>query len=1244
MKTFIATVALCISFSLGVTADSELKAPSKIIGMYVHQHWSYNHPYAARTWTLEDWRGYIDGIHRLGYNTVMIWPVLETMPNPLTDSDRENLDKIARVIDMLHNEFGMKAYVTLAPNVAARNDVAAQYTFQERPFFYCDTRVNPADVVAMNDMLAWRERLFRPLAAMDGVVIIDSDPGGYPGSVKEAFVDLLAAHRAMLDRLRPGIELVYWMHAGWEAYCRYYATGEFAMGSDEETVDLVRLLTARKLEPWGLTGGRLAAMEGMGEGGRMFSFPYGAIEGEPSFPMTNFGGEGAYKTGGSPGPRGIMGNAQSHCLQLPNTFAFARGAQGLPCTDADYVQFAEDLIPGYGANIVTAWKALSGTDAEEMRSSEAALTALASGTLTPGPLKGLLFGDPQRFLNDLVLQLRLRATLEDFHKEAFAETIEKGRMASRFARFIEAAEAWQRQHNYKNNWYWPRMEEALRKLEDGALNEALDARSYKGEGATPFEQVQNGFRKVERYTPGLLEAMRGALGRIEVPRFTPRCEAVGSRNLIRNASFECGGDLWSSLGKPTGWGGDLSGLYGVIESGGAAEGANSLRIDLGPGVTPETCFDVWPPAWERQYAPLAANVGWMTVPRGEALTLSAWMKSSIPGTKARFLFRFAKNALDAIQEASHEVTLTTEWTRYSVTQPALNEDVCIALGPDMTGLPETAVSVWLDALQLETGAEASSFETREPVELGISTGRYGNVFATDEPVSLVIRGDNRNDEDVSVQLALELEDYFGTALPTQTLQMDVPGGGQSETRWAVSVPGRGHYRARVRWSANGREQARSFVFAVIEPYHHDDSLFGLNHPATTVGQLRLLAQAGIRWVRNWSVNWDWVEPGPGTFTTTWEAQDKQFAHMASADMKPLVVFPNPSSSWASTAPATVSHALWYRLAYAPADPALLYRFLGNAVERYRSACTHWEFLNEPLWVPDFCLPKKGGYTVADYVRLLEGAYRAIKAADPESTVIGGIANEPDATLAEEFISAGGLEHCDILNLHPYGRKMAPEEFIKNLERIQKAVDASGKDRPIWATETAYYGVDDKPWTPWEVPPDHFSAGLLLASEREAADYIVRHALILLAHGVEKIFYHEPIEGPVNNNAWDIENTFLAPEGVPKKSYVVLSALANRLGPSPRYAGRLDPAETDSIYGYAFQCGGRSVLAAWAVPVDGLTKTATLMIPEAARACDILGNPLRAEQVVLSTSPVYLESDSLSAEALLAACMPRAGAQ
>src|ERR1700749_4031321 len=77
-------------------------ANGKVVGMYIHQHWPYKHPYAARTWTLEDYRGYARGLKQLGFNTLVIWPLLETMPDPLTPSDRAQLNTISKVIDMLH--------------------------------------------------------------------------------------------------------------------------------------------------------------------------------------------------------------------------------------------------------------------------------------------------------------------------------------------------------------------------------------------------------------------------------------------------------------------------------------------------------------------------------------------------------------------------------------------------------------------------------------------------------------------------------------------------------------------------------------------------------------------------------------------------------------------------------------------------------------------------------------------------------------------------------------------------------------------------------------------------------------------------------------------------------------------------------------------------------------------------------------------------------------------------------------
>jgi hypothetical protein len=478
-----------------------------MIGMYVHQHWSYNHPYAARTWTLEDWKGYLDGLKKLGFNTVLIWPVLETMPDPLTPSDEENLAKIAAVIDFAHAQ-DMRALIALCPNVIAKNEEASKYTFVKRPFFYTDQRVNPADAVAMGNMIAWRKQLFTPLKNVDGVLIIDSDPGGYPNSNNVEFVSLLNAHRTMFNELNPHIELYYWIHAGWEAYCRFYATGEFAMGENPEIQDALRMLVKVNPEPWGLASGRgprVADELGMPE--RVMSYPYGAIEGEPSFPLTNFDSESAYRVGQEPGVRGIMGNSQTHCIQLPNAFLFARGATGQPRpAHEDYVAFADRLLPGHGETIVKGWEAINQTDPAAIEAARDGVAALQGQALKTGDLEGLLFGDPQRFVGDLAKMLDMRATLERFREAVFAEADAKTAGAA-MAAYVRAAEVWQQTHDYKNNWYYPRMEEALMKFDPETFAPFFKERSYRGEGDTPFEQIQNGFKQVETFTPRLLKAM-----------------------------------------------------------------------------------------------------------------------------------------------------------------------------------------------------------------------------------------------------------------------------------------------------------------------------------------------------------------------------------------------------------------------------------------------------------------------------------------------------------------------------------------------------------------------------------------------------------------------------------------------------------------------------------------------------------------------------------------------------------------
>ena len=504
--------------------SSAADSGAKLLGMYVHEGWPYNHPYAARTWTVADWRAYGDGLRRLGFNTMILWPAIEIMPDPLTESDRQHLERTGEAVDILHRELGFRVYITLCPNFIPHNGIAAKYEFESRPLFGSTTFLNPADNAAVNAMLERRERLLRGMAKMDGLVLIDSDPGGYPGSTNEEFANLLHQHRQMLDRIRPGIELVYWMHVGWQAYSRYLATGEFQWGKPEEAEDLLSRLKKMKIDPWRITihtydeppnGTNLELATKMGVAASSLAFNYGALEAEPSFPMTNFGGDAAYKAGQFAAPGGVVGNAQTHCVQLPNTFALASGGKGeaLP-SEKDYLEFADQLIPGRSEVIVEGWKALSGIDSGQMRNAAQRLEALQSGSLEGGTLKGLLFNDAPRFIADLAMELKLKAAFEDF-----VAATEKGAGVKPALRvFVDAADAYQKRTGYQCVWGWPKLSQALRSLKsakiDAIVNEDdLMSDSFpKKPGDADHNRYLDGLRRLEVSTPQLIAAMKEALG------------------------------------------------------------------------------------------------------------------------------------------------------------------------------------------------------------------------------------------------------------------------------------------------------------------------------------------------------------------------------------------------------------------------------------------------------------------------------------------------------------------------------------------------------------------------------------------------------------------------------------------------------------------------------------------------------------------------------------------------------------
>ncbi|MCU0520801.1 MAG: hypothetical protein MUF84_08930 [Anaerolineae bacterium] len=457
-----------------------------MLGMYIHTHWGYNRPYSARRWTDADWEGYLEGLSRLGFDTVMIWPQIDTMPLVPTASDAAYLTTLEQATEIAHRRFGMKVILVLTANCMG-NERAAGYQFHNRPYFVCEKKIDPENATEVAALISQRSNALQFVPHADAIAIIDSDPGGYIGSTNADFVDLCVKQLEAFRAINPRTEFIYWMLVGWETYCRFWEAqvreedpdpSPWRYEDPSDFSETLALLQERMPEPWWVTGYTAAheqALLRLGLRDRAMYYPYGTIEGEPVFPLTVcYGGIERRLTPEtlSRYPRGVMGNAQTHCLQLPHTYWFAHLAQGGTMATADLAGFAERLLPGLGRLIAESWEAIEPGDPEAQMQAAQALRSSLGSPHRLGDLGGLLFGSADRFLVDLAMNLELRAALG-----AFGQSVEGGRdvrpsLAGALAHFI----AYQQRVGFVDAYDGPLtalLNAPLSRLNDPRLNAVL---------------------------------------------------------------------------------------------------------------------------------------------------------------------------------------------------------------------------------------------------------------------------------------------------------------------------------------------------------------------------------------------------------------------------------------------------------------------------------------------------------------------------------------------------------------------------------------------------------------------------------------------------------------------------------------------------------------------------------------------------------------------------------------------------
>ena len=692
-------------------------------------------------------------------------------------------------------------------------------------------------------------------------------------------------------------------------------------------------------------------------------------------------------------------------------------------------------------------------------------------------------------------------------------------------------------------------------------------------------------------------------------------EAEGRRNLVPNASFECGGDGWGSdIPYYVSWATRMDRLFGDVVEGDAPHGRRYLKITLDEKTQPVMFFDYLRPLRHPVKAPLAASHGFIELERGKTYTLSASMRADKEDTPARLGVRYFGD-----WTPSGEVRVGTSWKRYSWRFKAGTSPCYVLVGPDLRESKLTSCTLMIDGVQLEAGDVPGDFVVRDPVEVALATQRPGNIFLDGERPRIVVSACNATDAEKTVSVKLTVTDYFDDVVAEKSLRMNLAAGSSREQPADVQLTKRGFYR--VRATLDGRDVRSSLRIAIIPRYTRTDSVIGINHAYGWDPLVKASVDAGILWDRDWSFKWEDIEPEKGKFTFT--ETDHQVNREIGLGHVVLGLVPFPSANWSSSAPASVNPRREAgnreREAYKPRDVDEFRTFVRRTVGHYQSCIRWWQVFNEPIYT-NYALPRQSGHTPEDYVRLVQAFHETAKAVDPNCKVLAGTGSFAVGAGSDldRMLELGLLKWCDALDLHTYPRWRPPETLERVLVRVNALMEQNGGRKPIWLTEHGYYAEDD----PVIIPPTTQDFCQPLPNERVQAEYSIRFNLILLKHGVRKIFHHAGTSTGVNRD--NIQGVFFRFNGEPRKIYAAVAAFTDLFGPDVTFVREL-PAGKDAR-AFLFRDGGRFILAAWQ-PREG--DTVKLRVSDRRIALrDIIGNPLAVSESVLTSAPVFAAAEGL----------------
>ena len=369
------------------------------------------------------------------------------------------------------------------------------------------------------------------------------------------------------------------------------------------------------------------------------------------------------------------------------------------------------------------------------------------------------------------------------------------------------------------------------------------------------------------------------------------------------------------------------------------------------------------------------------------------------------------------------------------------------------------------------------------------------------------------------------------------------------------------------------------------------------------GAVAYVTDAHAKWVRAGDVLWSDIEPvrGAGYHWEALAAVEANIKRLRAVGVEPTLVVQR-SPAWAQRTPGRLC---------SPPKPEYVgdfVRFMRALSARYSNgdmAVNYWEVWNEPDFTPaqttdpggfgcwgDASLPYNGG---AYYGEVLKQVYPAIKAGNPQASVLGGALFYwwPDDTFSRTFLegilTSGAGQSFDALSFHAYGEWGAGDLLINKTIRLRTILNQYGlAKKPLFATEIAATCTSNT------VCPPHFL--------QDQANYAARIYAEAIALNLQGAFWFTLA---INNPGYQFSHLIDYQNGTltPRQAYYSFRNTA-RLLQGAKYIGppisEPPPSQIHQVQVLVFQKAASKLYVVW-VPQTDFPVFYELPVPAGAKA-------------------------------------------